>query len=171
MQTLDVISINLWQMLVSLANLVLLFLAVKHFLYKPVKKMLEARQNTIDGQYSDAQKAKEQAISTKEMYEEKLSGAKAEADGIIQSAVSTAKARENEIVAKAKDEATIIVNQAKENAELEVKKAEDSIKQEIVSVSTLLTEKMLEREINSDDHKQIIDSFIESIGDENDTNS
>ena len=48
---------------------------------------------------------------------------------------------------------------------------QDSIKQEIVSVSTLLTEKMLEREINSDDHKQIIDSFIENIGDENDTNS
>ena len=105
------------------------------------------------------------------MYEEKLSGAKAEADGIIQSAVSTAKARENEIIAKAKDEATIIVSQAKENAELELKKAEDSLKQEIVSVSTLLTEKMLEREINSDDHKQIIDSFIENIGDENDTNS
>ena len=171
MQTLDVISINLWQMLVSLANLVLLFLAVKKFLYKPVKKMLDARQQTIDNQYSDAQEAKEQALSTKEMYEEKLSDAKTEADGIIKSAVTTAKARENEIIAKAKDEATIIVAQAKENAELEVKKAEDSIKQEIVSVSTLLTEKMLEREINSNDHKQIIDSFIESIGDENDTNS
>ena len=51
-----------------------------------------------------------------------------------------------------------------------MKKAQDSIKQEIVQVSTLLTGKMLEREINADDHKQIIDSFIEGIGDENDTN-
>ena len=58
MQTLDVISINLWQMLVSLANLVLLFLAVKKFLYKPIKKMLATRQESIDKQYSDAEKAK-----------------------------------------------------------------------------------------------------------------
>ena len=33
MQTLDIISVNLWQMLASLANLVLLFLIVKKFLY------------------------------------------------------------------------------------------------------------------------------------------
>ena len=54
MQTLDVISINLWQVLVSLANLVLLFLLVKKFLYKPVKEMLEQRQSTIDGEYAAA---------------------------------------------------------------------------------------------------------------------
>lgn len=170
MQTLDVISINLWQMLVSLANLVLLFMLVKKFLYKPVKKMLETRQNTIDGKYSDAEKAKEDALSTKQMYEDKLSTAKAEADGIIKSAANTAKARENEIILKAKEEAEIIVNQAHEDAELEKKKAQDSIKQEIVQVSTLLTGKMLEREINAQDHKQIIDSFIEGIGDEHDAN-
>jgi F-type H+-transporting ATPase subunit b len=169
MQTLDVISINLWQMLVSLANLIILFLGVKKFLYKPIKKMLANRQDTIDKQYSEAEKAKEDALSTKELYEEKLSDAKSEADSIIKSAASTAKARENEIILKAKEEADIIVKQAQENAELEMKKAQDSIKQEIVQVSTLLTGKMLEREINADDHKQIIDSFIEGIGDENDT--
>ena len=38
---------------------------------------------------------------------------------------------------------------------------------EIVEVSSLLTEKMLEREVSADDHKRFIDSFIEGIGDEN----
>lgn len=170
MQTLDVISINLWQMLVSLANLVILFLGVKKFLYKPVKKMLNDRQNTIDGKYSEAEKAKDEAFTAKQKYEEKLSDAKSEADSIIKSAANTAKARENEIILKAKEEADIIVKQAHENAELEIKKAQDSIKQEIVQVSTLLTGKMLEREINVDDHKRIIDSFIEGIGDEDDRN-
>ena len=72
---------------------------------------------------------------------------------------------ENEILEKAKNDADVIVRQAKENAELEMTKAEESIKREIVDVSTVLTSKILEREINSDDHKQIIDSFIEEIGD------
>ena len=83
MQSLDVISVNIWQMLVSLANLVLIFLMVKKFLYKPVKKMLDARRSAIDSQYDEAQEAKEQALSDKKKYEEKLLTAKNEADKVI----------------------------------------------------------------------------------------
>lgn len=169
MQTLDVISINIWQMLVSLANLAILFWGVKKFLYKPIKKMLKARQDAIDAQYNEAEAARNEALSEKKAYEEKLSEAKGEADGIIQSAVNLAKMREDEILQKAKNDADVILRQAKEDAQLEMAKAEESIKQEIIDVSTALTGKILEREINSDDHKQIIDSFIEEIGDDYDT--
>lgn len=164
MQSLDVISVNLWQILVSLVNLLLLFLLIKKFLYKPVKKMLENRQKTIDDTYLEAEKAKNQAISEQKEYAQKLSSAKEEADGIIQSAVSIAKAREKEILAEAKAEAGNILHTAEENAKLELKKAQSTIKGEIIDVSTLLTQKMLEREINSSDHKELIDSFIEEIG-------
>ena len=57
MQSLDIISVNLWQILISLANLTILFLLLKKFLYKPVTKMLVARRAEIDSQYSDAQNA------------------------------------------------------------------------------------------------------------------
>ncbi len=170
MQTLDVISINLWQLLASLANLVILFLIVKLILYNPVKKMLENRQNTIDGEYDAAREAKEQALSDQKLYEEKLSSAHREADGVIQSAVSIAHTRENEIIDDAKRRADGILRKAEEDAALEIKKAEESIKQEIVEVSTKLAEKLLEREISADDHKNFIDSFIENMGDENDRN-
>ncbi len=170
MQTLDVISINIWQMLVSLANLTLLFLIVKKFLYKPTKKMLEARQNAIQSDYDAAAQAKEQAYSDKMKYEEKLQSAKAEANEVIKSAVNVANQREKEIIADAKAKADIIIRQAENEAILERKKAEDAVKKEIVEVSSLLTEKMLEREISAEDHQHFIDSFIESIGDENDSN-
>ena len=166
MQTLDVISVNLWQILVSLANLVLLFLLIKKFLYKPVKKMLEARQATIDGDYSAAREAREQAQSDKLAYEEKLHGAKAESDRIIKSAVSIASDREQEILNAAKEKADGIVRKAEADAIQERRKAEDGIKREIVEVSSMLTEKMLEREVSLEDHKRLIDSFLEGIGDE-----
>lgn len=170
MQSLDVISINLWDILVSLANLVILFLLVKKFLYKPVKKMLETRQATIEGDYAKANEAKEQALADKAAYEEKLSEAKAEADGVIQSAVSIAKARENEILAEAKEKADAILRKANDDAALELKKAEKSIKDEIVVVSTLLAEKLLERELNEKDNKELVNSFIAEIGENNDAN-
>lgn len=168
MQSLDIISVNLWGILVSLANLSILFWAVKKFLYTPVKNMLDARQNSIESTYAAAEEAKDKALSDKKAYEEKLQGAKAEADQVIKSAVDTANEREQEIINQAKAKADGIVRQAQSDAELERKKAEDSIKKEIVEVSSLLTEKMLQREVSMDDHKQFIDSFIESIGDEDD---
>ena len=170
MQTLDIISVNIWQIVASLANLVLLFLVVKKFLYKPVKKMLENRQNTIEGDYAAAEEAKEQALADQKLYAEKLQGAKAEADSVIKNAVDTANEREKEIITQAKEKADGIVRQAQTDAELERKKAEESIKKEIVEVSSLLTEKLLEREVTKEDHKNFIDSFIESIGDEDDAN-
>ncbi len=171
MQTLDVISINLWDVLISLANLTILYLLVKKFLYKPVKKMLEARQAEIDKNYLDSENAKFDAESAKESYEKKLSDAKSEADSLIQSAVNSARFREEEIISEAKSEADGIISRAKTDAELEIKKAEQGIKDEIVKVGTLLAEKMLEREISASDHKDLIDSFIEEIGDGNEGNN
>lgn len=44
------------------------------------------------------------------------------------------------------------------------------MKKEIADVSTLLSEKLLEREIKPDDHRKLIDSFINEIGDGDDGN-
>ncbi len=164
MQSLDVISVNIWQMLASLANLVLIFVLVKKFLYKPVKKMLAARTDAIQSDYDAAKEAKDKALADMAAYEEKLSGAKAEADNVIKSAVNIASEREKEIIAEAKIKADGIVRQAENDAVLERKKAEDGIRKEIVEISSLLTEKMLEREVSDADHQHFIDSFIESIG-------
>ncbi len=167
-QTLDIISVNLWQMLVSLANLVLLFLLIKKFLYKPVKNMLENRQKTIEGDYDAAREAKEQALADKQAYEAQLQDAKQEANRVIQNAVELATDREREILAEAKAKAEGIRREAENDAALERKKAEDGIRQEIVEVSSLLTEKLLERELSEEDHRRFVDSFVESLGDGDD---
>lgn len=163
MQTLDVISINLWQILISFANLAIMFLIVKKLLFKPVKKVLASRKDTMDAQYEAAAQAEEQAIRSKEAWDEKMKSANAEADAIMQSATSKAQLRGDRIVADARDKAEGIIRQAENEAALEHKKAEAGIKQEIVDVSAILTEKMLGREINAQDHRAMIDSFIEGL--------
>ena len=68
MQSLEVFSLNLWQMIISLCNLVILFLILKKFLYKPVRKALEDRKLAVDGVYADAQKALDTANASKTEY-------------------------------------------------------------------------------------------------------
>ena len=166
MQSLDVISINIWHILISLCNLVILFLIVKKFLFKPVKNLLASRQAELDHQYAAADDAKRQAMESKDAWEQKLRGAEAEANAIITDATDVAKRRAEQIVSDATDKAERIVSRAEEEAILERKKATEGMKREIVDVSAAIAEKMLEREVNEEDHRAMIDSFIEQIGDQ-----
>ena len=168
MQHLDVISVNIWQILIALANLTILFFVLKKFLYKPVEKMLKKRQEEIDGQYDKANSANSEAQDLKAQYETKLNGAKLKAEDIINNATVTASMRSDKITQSAREEADAIVKRAKVQAELEKARAEKEIKEQIIDVSSSLAEKLLSREINADDHKNLIDSFIDKIGDDDD---
>ncbi len=165
MQTLDIISVNLWSILVSLCNLLLLFLILKKFLYKPVKKLIADREEQLDAQFKAAAEAEASAKADKAAWEEKREAAAAEADTIIKTATVNAERRSDAIVSEAREKADGIVRQAQTQAELEHKKAEAIIRQEIVDVSAVLATKMLEREVRTEDHRQMIDSFIKDMGD------
>ena len=168
MQTLDVISVNLWQILISLANLVLLFLLVKKFLYKPVKNILAKRESELEAQYDAARKAETDAAESRRQWEETLASADAQAEEILRTATERAHRRGESLVAEAQQKAEELVRSAQTEAALERQKATEGIKKEIVEVSGALAEKMLERELKTDDHRALIDSFIEKIGDGDD---
>ena len=163
MQTLDIISVNLWQILISLANLLIIFLILKKFLFKPVKKVFDERKDAIDKEFSAAARDRETAAADKAQWEQKLQTADDEAAALMQSAAETAKLRGEQIVSEAKEKADGILRQAETEAQLERLKAVDGIKQEIVDVSALLAEKMLQREIQTADHRMLIDAFIDDI--------
>ena len=88
----------------------------------------------------------------------------------MKTATDNARFREEKIIENARDEAQSIINQAKQEAILERKKATDGIKHEIVEVSGALTEKLLGREINTEDHRALINSFISEIDNGGDVN-
>lgn len=169
MQNLDIISVNLWQIVISLCNLLLLFLLLKKFLYKPVMRIMKERKELLEGEYAKAEKAVSEAEKDRRGWEEKMQGAREEAQRVVNDATRDADRRGEEIVGEAKLRAASIIREAENQAELEHKKAQEGIKQEIVSVSAALAEKMLEREVSPDDHRALIDSVIAQIGEENDS--
>ena len=171
MQSLEVISVNVWDIIISLCNLILLFLILKKFLYERVKKVISERQNAIDKQYDDALIAKNDAEEEKAKWQDRLSHADEEAAEIIRKSNEQAKLHGDRIISDAKDKAGMIINQAQSEAELELVKAKSEIKKEIVDVSVALTEKLLDREINENDHRNIINSFIDNLGKDDDANN
>lgn len=164
-QTLEVISVNIWQILISLANLLLIFLILKKLLWKPVQKVMEERKAMVDKQFADAADAQAEAEADKAQWAEKLATADEEAAARIAEADETARRHGDRVIADAKEKAEGIIRQAEAEAELERQKATASMREEIADLSTVLAEKMLEREINADDHRAIIASFLDEVGD------
>jgi len=164
-QTLEIISVNLWQILISLANLLIIFLVLKKLLFKPVKKVMDQRQAMVDEQFAAAAAAEEKARQDQADWEHKLQSADDEADARLKAADDTARRHSDRVIADARSKAEGILRQAEAEAQLERQKAQAGIRQEIVTVSAELAEKMLEREINPEDHRQMIESFLDEIGD------
>lgn len=166
MQSLEIISINIWHIVISLCNLLILFLMLKKFLYKPVKKVLADRQAAIDSRYLDADKAKSEALRSKTEWETRMAAADEEAAGIVSSAVESANRQSSAILGETREKADRMMSRARAEADAERRKAEDDIKIRIADVSATIAGKLLEREISSADHSDLIDSFISEIGDD-----
>lgn len=164
MQTLDVISVNIWQILISLANLLIMFLLLKKFLFKPVMIIFAQRQAEIEKQYSDADAAKQSAQEKEQEYGEKLAMADDEVDAILRDARERAGRIEEEIINDANAKAQAIKRRADADIAQEKKKAINEIKDEISSISIDIAESMIGREIKEEDHKELIDGFISGIG-------
>lgn len=165
-QSLEVISVNIWQILISLANLAILFLIIKKLLYKPVKKMTDERKAGVEKQLADANAAVEAAEKSKAEWQEKLDGAEKDARAIVDGAVVSAKRRSDEIIFDAKTEATRIKQKAEEDAELEKKKARAELKAEIAELSVEVASGVLTRELGDADKRRIIESVIDEISED-----
>lgn len=154
-------------MLISLVNLLIIFILLKKLLFKPVKSVLDERKAQVGRLYDDAGAAKAAAEEDKKLYEEKLSSAHKEALDIVSAAKERASKIGDEIVTEATAKADGMIRRADAEIAQERRRAMSEIKDDISSISVGIAEKVIEREIDEKDHKELIDKFISEMGDGN----
>lgn len=162
----ELIGVDPWVAGFTLLNTIALFAVLKHFLFKPIEKVMEQRQAEVDKIYDDAETAKSDAEAYKAAYDEKLAHAKEEAVDIIKAAQERADRLGDEIVSDAKAKADDMIKRADAEIAQERKKAVNELKNEISFISIGIAEKMLDREINEADHDELISRFIEEMGED-----
>ena len=163
MGNLDLISVNIPHIIITILNLLILFLVVKKFLFKPVQRILAERQAQVDKIYADAEEVKTQAEQEKAAYDEKLQTAEAEADAILRTAAEIAERNSDVVLAEATEKAGAMLQKAEDDIVRERKKAANDIKNEISDLSVSIAGKVIGREINADDHRALIDGFIREL--------
>ncbi len=161
----ELVSIEVWTVIAQWCNLLILFLLIKKFLFKPVQNILNKRQAEIDTLYSSANEANKTAQELKENYETHLKQAKEEAVEIIASANQKAQKQSEDIVREAHEQASNITAKANVEIEQERKKALNEIKDEISDIAINIASKVVEKEISAKDHERLIEEFINNVGD------
>lgn len=160
----EFLNINFFTALFTLFNFIAVFLVLKHFLFKPVMKIIQDRQDEIDHIYEDADKAKESAEALQAEYQQKLQAATQTSEQIVKEAILRGQNKEEEIVRQAKNEASAILDKAAADISQEKKKALNEAKDEISNMAMAIAEKVVGRELNSDDQSKLIDEFIKELG-------
>ena len=162
----ELISVVPWTLIATLCNLGIQILLIKKFLFKPIREVLAKRQEKADADIRAAETAKAEADSIKTEYEKNMLEAREKAESILDNAQKMANAQSDDILRQANEQAVAIKNKAEQDIALEKRKAVNEIKDEIGSMAMQIAGKVIEREINEQDHTKLIDEFIENIGGE-----
>ena len=159
------VGVNPWTALFTFCNMIVTFLVLRHFLFQPVKKMIDDRQAEIDAMYAQADAARQQAAELEQQYQARLEDVKQESDALLRQAADRARAREAEIVAEAKQQARTLRESAEAQIAQEKKKAVNELKGEIGGIAMEIASQVVEREVREQDHQALIDEFIAHVGD------
>ncbi len=154
-----------WQVLMTIFNTLIMYAVLKHFLYKPVKAMFAQRKEEVEKIYSDANEAKDSAMEMKSDYEHKMASAKKEAHTIVQTATKKANENSQQIVATAQTKANTILKKAQTEIDREKAQVKNELKNEISSIAILAAERVINKELKQEDHEELIEKFIQTVGD------
>jgi F-type H+-transporting ATPase subunit b len=150
----------------SLAFLVLLG-AVWKFGVPAVKNMEQAREERIRHDLESAELAKTEAEAEKAQYLAQIAGAKEEAGRLIEEARQAAEAVRADLIARAEQEANEIRARAQADIVNQRNQALAQLRTEVAALSIDLAGRIVERNLDNDTNRQLVDSFIDQVAGSN----
>ena len=154
-----------WNIIWTFVNIIVLFVLLRIFLFKPVMRILDKRADEIKKTIDDADAAKREASELKAKYSEELKAAGTRADAIIKEATDNAKVQREKILDKAKKDADNIIKTAEKQTELDKQQAMKEMRSQIADVALKAAHKAME---SGDISESSIGSFLRQVGESDD---
>ena len=157
------IFFNVWDFLAVFLAFIVLLLVAFFVAYKPIKKFIKNRADYVEGKISEAEVREEKSrslIAEGDLY---VSDSKKEANRIIEKAKDDATKQKDEIIESAKVEAEKEKEKARAEIALEIEANKQMIHDEIVDVALSASEELLNREVNKDDNKRLLNDFVNDL--------
>ena len=145
------LTLNL-NLLYTVVNVLVLFLLLRKFLYKPVMNIIEQRQKQVDDALNAAETSKQEAAAAMHTAQEKLRHVDTEA-----AARRTAY----------EQQADAIVAEGKRNAEAERQHKLQEADAQTTALARAMCEKLLERSLTQQDDARLLDDLLQKAGVDN----
>lgn len=159
-ESMGAVSVHPLILLAQILNFVLLLLALRFLLFKPLLAVVDKRREMIQKNLDDAAKSKDKAAELAQSYEAKIASAQSEAHDIIAQAEKQANERRDEIISDAHTEADRIKERAMKEIDLARHQALTQVRNEVSDISLLIAMKLLQESVDAATHQRLVDEFI-----------
>ena len=149
--------------LAQIINFLILVFLFKKFLYKPLLKQINTREEKIRKGINDAQLAETALANAEEKQTEIIKKAGLESEKILESAKSTAAEIRETTISKTRLEAEKIMKEAKEQGALELEKVKKEAELIALTISKSILERSLEGIFTESEKKIVMERNIKNI--------
>ncbi len=157
------LQLSLSLFLATLIAFGIIFAAIYFLFWDKIKISLEERKKNVESNISIANYKAEQAEKNLKISKEEIENSKVEGKEIISQYKKEANEIRKEIMQEAKIQSEDMMNQSRDQIEREKSQMESQINQEILETSLLAAEKIIEKELDPEINKKMIEELIESL--------
>jgi F-type H+-transporting ATPase subunit b len=147
----------------TIVTFLLLLFAFNKLAWKPLKAILQAREESIQKALDDARQARQELEKLNVESVRILNEARTQADTILSMTREDANRFREELRQKAQGEAAAIVKNAERQIELETARALQQIRAETVDLSLAVASKILQRNVSKEDNERLIEDTFRQI--------
>ncbi len=152
-----------WNIIWTFINVLVLYLLMKRFLFKPVTAIMQKRAALIAQQMQQAEAGNREAEALKQQYTAALEQANTERAEILRDAREKGRAEAERILQQAKQEAMRTAQSAEQALEQEKARAAEALRCEVADFAVAAAMKVAE---NMDEaaSRKLVDRFITEAG-------
>ena len=158
-------SLYIGDLVFYIVTFIILMLLVKHFAWKPITDMMKKRADKIANDIDNAAKSRESAEKMAAQRQAELQHSQQEAADIVNNAKKSGETQRVQIIESAQNDAQALKQRAQQDAEQARRDALNGAKDDVANLSIEIASKLIHKELNEADQKELIDSYIEGLVD------
>ena len=148
----------------TVVDVLILYVLLRKFLFKPIQNVLDQRQKTIEADIAAAQTSKTEAAAALTTAQDKLRNVDNEAAARRESYEKQAEVEKQQLLADAQKQADEIVAAGKAAVEIERQNKLREADAQATALARSMCEKLLKHNLTAQDDDQLLDDLLQKAG-------
>jgi F-type H+-transporting ATPase subunit b len=156
----------MWEnIVISIVSFGILLFLLNRYAFGPLFGIMEKRSDHIQDQLKTAEKNRQESEGLLQEQRQAIQDARKEAYDIIEQSKKTSARQADDMIVQARAESARIKEDALKEIENEKNKAITALRSQVSAMSVLIASKIIEKQIDENAQKQLIDQYLEEVGD------